>query len=71
MARTLPYGADVHDPLFSALHPDNKLFEGLKLEIENRERETRLEFIRRLSSELESEPDLDAIIGAIHQALKL
>jgi tetratricopeptide (TPR) repeat protein len=52
-----------------ALHPDNKLFEGLKLEIENRERETRLEFIRRLSSELESEPDLDARIGAIQQAL--
>jgi tetratricopeptide (TPR) repeat protein len=101
VAGTLPYGADLHDPLFSedpeavdaaleikaclatsetskalmtcdrmrALHPDNKLFEGLKLEIENKERESRLEFVRRLSSDLENEPDLDSRINTIQQAL--
>ena len=52
-----------------ALHPENRLFEGLKLEAENREREIRLEFIRRLSAELEHESDLDARIKAIQQAL--
>jgi tetratricopeptide (TPR) repeat protein len=52
-----------------SLHPDNKLFEGLRLEIENREREVRLEFIRRLTSEVENLPDLDARVNAIQQAL--
>ena len=102
MAGTLPYGADLHDQLFSedqeaadaaleikaclatsdiskalvtcdrmlSLRPESRLFEGLKLEIENREREVRLEFIRQLSSDLEREPDLDARVTAIQQALK-
>ena len=101
MAGTLPYGADVHDPLLLedqeaaeaareikacltisetskalltcdrmlSLYPHNKLFEGLRLEAENKEREARLEFIRRLSTELETEPDLDERIRAIQQAL--
>ena len=51
------------------LHPDNRLFEGLRLEAENKEREIRLEFIRRLSSELETMPDLDTRIEAIQKAL--
>jgi tetratricopeptide (TPR) repeat protein len=102
VAGTLPYGADVHDQLFSEdqeaadaaleikaclatnnistalvtcdrmllLHPQSRLFEGLKLEIENREREVRLEFIRQLSADLEHEPDLDNRISAIQQALR-
>jgi tetratricopeptide (TPR) repeat protein len=102
VAGTLPYGADLHDQLFSedqeaadaaleikaclatsdiskalvtcdrmlSLHPESRLFEGLRLEIENREREVRLDFIRQLSAELEREPDLDARIKAIQQALK-
>jgi tetratricopeptide (TPR) repeat protein len=52
-----------------SLHPGDRLFEGLRLEIENKEREVRLEFIRRLCAELESTPDLDARINAIQQAL--
>jgi tetratricopeptide (TPR) repeat protein len=52
-----------------SLHPESRLFEGLRLDIENRERESRLEFIRRLSSELEAMPDLDARIDAIQHAL--
>ena len=52
-----------------SLHPDNKLFEGLRLEVENRERQVRLEFVRRLTSELENVPDLDARINAIQKAL--
>ena len=101
MAGTLPYGAEVHDPLpiedqeaaeaaleikaclttsetskalltcdrMLSLYPDNRLFEGLRLEAENKEREARLEFVRRLSSELEGEPDLDERIRAIQHAL--
>jgi hypothetical protein len=52
-----------------SLHPGNKLFEGLRLEIENKEREVRLESIRQLSADLEHVPDLDARIEAIQQAL--
>jgi tetratricopeptide (TPR) repeat protein len=52
-----------------SLHPENKLFEGLRLEIENKERETRLEFVRRLSADLEKETDLDSRIQAIQQAI--
>jgi tetratricopeptide (TPR) repeat protein len=51
-------------------HPDNRLFEGLRLDIENREREVRLEYVRRLSSEVENIPDLDARIDAIQQTLE-
>jgi len=101
VAGTLPYGAEVHDPLpiedqeaaeaareikaclttsetskalltcdrMLSLYPDNRLFEGLRLEAENKEREARLEFVRRLSSELEGEPNLDDRIQAIQQAL--
>ena len=52
-----------------SLHPGNKLFEGLRLEIENKEREVRLESVRQLSADLEHVPDLDARIEAIQQAL--
>jgi tetratricopeptide (TPR) repeat protein len=52
-----------------SLHPGDRLFEGLRLEIENKEREVRLEFVRRLCAELETTPDLDARIDAIQQAL--
>jgi tetratricopeptide (TPR) repeat protein len=51
-------------------HPDNRLFEGLRLEVENREREVRLESVRRLSSEVENIPDLDARIDTIQQTLQ-
>jgi tetratricopeptide (TPR) repeat protein len=51
------------------LHPGNRLFEGLRLEVEKREREIRMDFIRRLSSDLETIPDLDARINTIQQAL--
>jgi tetratricopeptide (TPR) repeat protein len=51
-----------------SLHADNKLFEGFKLEIENKEREVQLEFLRKLTSDLEA-LDFDARIGAIQQAL--
>src|SRR5678815_4510052 len=50
-------------------HPGDPLFEGLRLEAENREREVRLEYIRRLDTELESTPDLDSRINAIQHAL--
>lgn len=50
-------------------HPGNKLFAGLKLEVDDRERAVRLEFIRKLTSDLES-LDFDARIDAIQQALK-
>jgi len=53
-----------------SLHPGDRLFEGLRLEVENKDREIRLEFIRRLSVELEKVPDLDARIEAIRQALQ-
>ena len=52
-----------------SVHPDSRLFEGLKLEVENREREIRLEYVRRLDNELENTPDLDARIDAIQHAL--
>ncbi|HVQ65292.1 MAG TPA: PEGA domain-containing protein [Terriglobia bacterium] len=52
-----------------SVHPGNRLFEGLRLEIEKKEREVRLEFIRQLSAELERVPDLDYRIEAIQHAL--
>ena len=52
-----------------SIYPDNRLFEGLRLEAENKEREARLEFVRRLSSELDGEPDLDERIRVVQQAL--
>lgn len=52
-----------------SLRPNARLFEGLRLAIENKEREDRLEFIRRLSSELDNIADLDARINLIQQAL--
>jgi tetratricopeptide (TPR) repeat protein len=52
-----------------SLHPGDRLFEGLRLEVENKEREIRLEFMRRLTSELERVPDLDARVESIRQAL--
>jgi tetratricopeptide (TPR) repeat protein len=51
------------------LHPGDRLFEGLRLEAENKDREVRLEFVRRLTAELEKVPDLDARIESIRQAL--
>jgi tetratricopeptide (TPR) repeat protein len=51
------------------LHPGNRLFEGLRLEVEKKEREIRMDFIRRLSSELETIPDLDERISTVQQAL--
>lgn len=53
-----------------SLRPGDRLFEGLKLEAENKERELRLEFVRRLSSDLEHIPDLDLRIHTIQQALE-
>ena len=52
-----------------SVHPGNRLFEGLRLEIEKKERQVRLEFIRQLSAELERVPDLDYRIEAIQHAL--
>ena len=52
-----------------SLHPNDRLFEGLRLEVESKDREIRLEFIRRLASELEKVPDFDARIESIRQAL--
>jgi len=49
--------------------PGNRIFEGLKLEIENKAHEIRLDSIWRLSSELEKRPGLDARIEAIQQTL--
>ena len=52
-----------------SLHPGDRLFEGLRLEVENKAREIRLEFIRQLIAELEKVPDLEARIESIRQAL--
>lgn len=51
-----------------SLRPDDRLFEGLRLEGENRAREIRVEFIRQLGVELERVPDLDARVESIRQA---
>jgi tetratricopeptide (TPR) repeat protein len=54
-----------------SLHPGDRLFEGLRLEVENKDREVRLEFVRRLTAELERVPDLETRIDSIRQALHL
>jgi tetratricopeptide (TPR) repeat protein len=51
-----------------SLRPDDRLFEGLRLEVENKAREIRMEFIRQLGAELEKVPDLDARVESIRQA---
>jgi tetratricopeptide (TPR) repeat protein len=52
-----------------SLRPGNRLFEGLKLEIENKAHEVRLESMRRLSSDLENLPEPDARLEAIQRTL--
>src|SRR5215472_9578917 len=42
-----------------ALYPGHLLFEGLRLELENKERQTRFEYIKQVCSELNRTPDLD------------
>src|ERR1051326_4974700 len=50
-------------------YPGHALFEGLRLEAENRERKTRFEYVKSFSTELESNPDLDSRVARIQQAL--
>jgi tetratricopeptide (TPR) repeat protein len=52
-----------------ALYPGHLLFEGLRLELENKERQTRFEYIKQVCSELNRTPDLDRRVAQLQQAV--